>query len=88
MLLNIEQVKQILAPWIKGKKGIKKREIPKYIKKGRPVRYIQGKRAQWALDVKTRDGYKCKKCDSTENIHAYHIVPWRENVEKRYELDN
>lgn len=29
----------------------------------------------WAKVVKERDGYKCQRCGSKENLHAHHILP-------------
>jgi hypothetical protein len=36
------------------------------------TRELQG---PWAKAVKERDGYKCQKCGSKENLHAHHVEP-------------
>jgi len=75
-------------PWIKGKKGVKKRETPRYIKKGRPVKNIPALRIKWAMEVKKRDGLKCQHCGSQNNLHAHHIVKWKLDEKLRFDLDN
>ena len=42
----------------------------------------------WARIVKERDGNLCKKCGSNEKLHAHHIFPWKENEEKRFDIEN
>ncbi len=42
----------------------------------------------WLLDVLTRDGYKCTKCGSTENLHAHHIKNWNDFPSLRYDVSN
>ena len=77
------------VPWIKGKKGmLTRRETPKYVKKGRPILNIPARRAQWAIDVRTRDGFVCQICSSVNDLSAHHIVPWKQDESKRFDLDN
>jgi len=38
--------------------------------------------------VKDRDGWKCTKCGSSEDLHAHHIIPWRQDQSKRFDIDN
>jgi 5-methylcytosine-specific restriction endonuclease McrA len=78
------------CPW-KGKKAPEKRKEPRYIKKGRPLiseHQAGNKRHLWALEVKKRDNFKCKFCKKEKNLHAHHIIPWKENEELRFDLDN
>lgn len=41
----------------------------------------------WKQEVKKRDG-KCLKCGSTESLHAHHIIPFKENIELRFDINN
>ena len=41
----------------------------------------------WAKSIKDRDA-QCVKCGSISNLHAHHIVPWNEDIEKRYDFNN
>lgn len=78
--------------WRKGKTDkVEKRKIPRYIKKGRPnlsEHPYSVKRAEWALAVKTRDCFKCQGCGSEKNLNSHHIVPWKQDEVKRFELEN
>lgn len=79
------------TPWIKGKKNPDKRKEPRYKKKGRPLlsdHYLSGKKAIWARNVRNRDGFKCLTCGSEKNTQAHHIVPWKECIEKRFDISN
>jgi hypothetical protein len=41
-------------------------------------KYGKGYPANWgeiSQQVKKRDGYKCRNCGGTKNLHAHHIVP-------------
>lgn len=79
------------TPWIKGRKNVTKRVIPRYEKKGRPLlseHNQSGKRAKWGLDVKTRDGFKCFGCKTEKDLHAHHIIPWKQDESKRFDLNN
>ena len=42
---------------------------------------------EWVKNVKDRDK-KCMKCGSTHRLAAHHIVPWVEDEEKRFDLNN
>lgn len=46
------------------------------------------KSIKWSLAVRNRDGNKCTRCGTMENLHAHHIVPWRVSEELRYEISN
>jgi hypothetical protein len=83
--------------FVKGQKGTYfKGKTPRHLVKVKvpKIREIKsehpygGKRAQWGLDIKTRDGFKCQKCGTEENVHAHHIIPWKHDKSKRFELDN
>lgn len=77
-----------IVPWIKGKKGVKKRDLPKYIKKSPGINHSSGLRIEWAVEVKKRDGLMCRICESKEKLHAHHIVPWKKDESKRFDLEN
>lgn len=88
---NLTRFKKGHIPWIKGRKGVKKREIPKYEKK--PPRVFSEhplglKRNQWAVSVKKRDGYKCRNCGTEKDLHAHHIIKWKDDMGKRFDLNN
>jgi len=42
---------------------------------------------KWRAAVITRD-QKCVDCDTTDNLTAHHIKPWKDYPELRYDLDN
>ena len=46
----------------------------------------------WSKLVKERDDFICQKCrcksENTRNIHAHHIIPWKDDKLKRFDLDN
>ncbi|WP_062390920.1 HNH endonuclease [Pseudomonas abietaniphila] len=42
----------------------------------------------WRAAVLARDEYKCRRCESTESLHAHHIVRWADCPELRVELSN
>jgi len=46
------------------------------------------KSREWSSKVIERDGNKCTKCGATEKLHAHHLIPWNENKELRFDLDN
>lgn len=35
-----------------------------------------------------RDGYSCRHCGSTEDLHAHHVQPMKEAPEKRWDIEN
>lgn len=43
---------------------------------------------EWARQVKERDGYRCVKCQATGKLHAHHVVPWRKDASKRFDVGN
>ena len=43
---------------------------------------------QWTRTVKQRDGYFCRKCGITTNLHAHHIMPKGKYPEFELELVN
>ena len=45
------------------------------------------KARQWARIVKRRDG-KCVKCGATEKLHAHHVIAWRKDASKRFDVGN
>ncbi|HEX9595278.1 MAG TPA: HNH endonuclease [Anaerolineales bacterium] len=42
----------------------------------------------WVKAVKDRDGWKCTKCNSTDNLHAHHIKRWCDYPDLRYDVSN
>ena len=44
--------------------------------------------AQWADEVKERDGYRCRMCGSDKSLNAHHILPKRGYVETRLDITN
>lgn len=44
--------------------------------------------SKWRESVLRRDNYRCRECDSPENLHAHHIVRWAECPELRIEVSN
>lgn len=78
--------------WCEGKKiKIEKRKIPRYVKKGR-ITYSEKRTsvlaAQWALKVKERDDFKCQECGCENDLTSHHIISWKDNEKKRFELEN
>lgn len=43
---------------------------------------------EWAVAVKRRDGYKCVACGATGKLHAHHVISWRKDASKRFDVDN
>lgn len=43
---------------------------------------------KWIKEVKDRDEWKCKHCGSENKIHAHHIIPWKNDESKRFDIDN
>lgn len=56
-------------------------------KKSKIVREREARDARWSKAVRTRDGYCCGVCGSTERSNAHHIIP-REVHEFKYHVDN
>lgn len=46
------------------------------------------KSKNWSRLVKDRDGNKCMHCGSIKRLHAHHIVPWRIDEMKRFDVSN
>jgi hypothetical protein len=42
---------------------------------------------KWSKAVRERDG-KCMICGTIDNLHAHHIIPWRDDESKRLDVDN
>lgn len=38
--------------------------------------------------VVERDGKKCVKCNSMQKLHAHHIIPWKDDESKRFDVEN
>ena len=88
---NTGRFKKGMSPWIKGRKGVKKREHPRYLKKGRTPKSehrLAILANTWSQKVKERDEHMCKICGSTDQITAHHIVPLKEDKELRFDVEN
>lgn len=74
------------------KKGIKlSNEHRKKLSESHPKPSINRagvRNKKWRVDVKERDVYKCMNCGTNEKLHAHHIIPWKQDISKRFELDN
>lgn len=46
------------------------------------------KAKEWTRKVKERDGYKCVKCGAIGKLHAHHVVRWRKDASKRFDVGN
>lgn len=80
---NNGSFKKGIVPWNKGKKtGIS------WNRGKNPEKRYNKFYDEWILKVKERDGSKCVKCGSDKKIHAHHIIPWKEDESKRFDLDN
>lgn len=42
----------------------------------------------WKIAVKERDGFKCQKCGTLENLTVHHIKSWKEYPRLRFEISN
>ncbi len=42
----------------------------------------------WSKTIKKLDNYLCKNCDSTDNLHAHHMMPKKDFPELSLDLDN
>ena len=44
----------------------------------------------WMLEVKKRDGWKCRidNCDCSGRLEAHHILNWKDHPELRYNINN
>lgn len=42
----------------------------------------------WSETVRNLDNHMCKSCDSTENLHAHHIMPKKDFPKLSLDLDN
>ena len=59
----------------------------------RPRDYDPNKRnstneRKWKKAVKDRDGNKCQHCGGNNRLAAHHIIPWKKEESKRFDVDN
>lgn len=83
---NPTSFKQGNKPAKPFKKGLIPWNIGLIYGKARNTR--NGQYKKWRDSVLKRDNYKCCNCDSSENLHAHHIIPWKEDESKRFEVPN
>lgn len=88
--VNTGRFKKGQIPWIKGKKGVKKRTEPKYKKRPRKIGIEKQSKlyCEWMLNVIKRDEYKCQSCGVKEKLVAHHIVKWEDDESKRFDIKN
>jgi len=43
---------------------------------------------KWRNDILERDGYKCKQCGLSENLHVHHLKPYSQYPALRFETSN
>ena len=44
---------------------------------------------EWRTKVYERDSFTCVKCkEHSSKLNAHHILNWKDNIEKRYDVDN
>lgn len=55
---------------------------------GKSLEKNSAKTKEWTKKVKERDGWKCVKCGSSNRLAAHHIIPWKEDETKRFDIDN
>lgn len=66
-------------------------ETKKKISDANPKKSIQRsgvRNKRWRIEVKDRDEWKCQHCGSDKNLHAHHIIRWKQDETKRFDLDN
>jgi hypothetical protein len=69
----------------KGKKGL----IPWNKGRFESIKRWGSKHIIWSKAVRERDSHKCQKCSTTEGkIIAHHIIPWRTEPDKRFDVEN
>lgn len=71
------------TPWYKVK-GVP----PPSKGKGTSESKNSAKLYMWKRAVKERDGHKCMQCASTHRVAAHHVVPWRLDEIKRFDISN
>jgi len=73
-------------------KYCKRCHLDKYYKpsprKGDPNSKNSSRCARWKKLVKDRDGWKCQRCNGTNRLAAHHIIPWKVDEEKRFDIEN
>jgi len=74
---------------------MRKENHPRYIKdrtklKKKENKWLSSAYMYWSLDVKNRDGWKCKIADETcdGRLESHHILNWIEYPELRYKINN
>jgi hypothetical protein len=89
------------STWNKGLKGFRKGEKrPNIMPSGKFHWSWKGgiskdvhstsepKYKEWRMKVFMRDNFRCKMCQSKENLQAHHILRWSEYPELRYDINN
>ncbi len=84
-----DEFKKQVSEFHKGRK-----QSPELIEKRRQKTLARGKGRQsnnyeiWRKKVLERDNYECVKCGSKNTLHCHHLIPWKEDNSKRFEIDN
>jgi len=71
--------------WNQGRKKIKEKK-PLIDKKTYSINGFY--RREWSRKVRERDEYKCVECGKIGLVHAHHIVPWKQDETKRFDIEN
>ena len=76
-------------PWNKNKKMSEEYvEKCRHNRKRTKIHKRSGYFKEWAKKVKERDGHKCQNCGTDKILHSHHIIPWKVNEFKRFDVDN
>ena|ERR1700690_2453273 len=75
------------VPFVKGHIPWSKKNKGKYFFERNSCERNAAKDMDWKKLVKERDK-KCVKCGSKNKLHAHHIIPFKDNIETRFDLDN
>jgi hypothetical protein len=43
---------------------------------------------EWRLAVLERDSYTCQDCGAKEDLDVHHIIMWKDDKDKRYDISN
>ena len=66
------------------KKGQKSWNEGKFLTDSR----MGNKYKEWRKKILEKDGNKCIKCGSIEKLHCHHLIPWKVDQQKRFDVEN